>query len=151
MAGQDLQGLTRPRPARPRVADWPEQLAALIEGRRDRPFEWGTHDCCMFAADAVQVLTGDDPLTAYRGTYSTEEEAAAKLGEAGLEAAALERMATFGAPLIRPSLAQRGDVALVAVRNHLLLGVVTGERIVVPDADRLAEVPLRLAIRAWAI
>lgn len=54
-----------------RLPGWARRLAQLIEERRDTPFAWGAHDCCTWAADAVQALTGEDPAAAWRGTYHT--------------------------------------------------------------------------------
>jgi hypothetical protein len=42
-----------------------------------RRFAWGQWDCCLLVADVVRILTGQDPATAWRGTYATEEEAQA--------------------------------------------------------------------------
>jgi hypothetical protein len=52
-----------------RLPDWPEQLAAFIEARRDMPFDWAVNDCCVLAADAVLAMTGRDFLADYRGRY----------------------------------------------------------------------------------
>ena len=39
------------------------------------PFAWGTHDCCIGAANAILANTGTDIADDFRGKYSTEAEA----------------------------------------------------------------------------
>ena len=40
-----------------RLDDWPTRLNAFIDAARERPFAWGTWDCCTFAAAAVETVT----------------------------------------------------------------------------------------------
>jgi hypothetical protein len=137
-----------------RLPDWPEKLADLVEARRYAPFRWGTHDCAMFAADAVLAMTGADPLARWRGAYATGEEGDAITDPAGgFEPFMAAAFAAFGAPDCDPRLAQRGDVALVSYGNARSLGVVLGGMVAVPGMDRLAFVQARGAflVRAWAI
>ncbi|MDQ1081454.1 DUF6950 family protein [Pseudoroseomonas cervicalis] len=143
--------MTRPMPTRPRVQDWPERLAELIEARREMPFTWGLHDCCTFAADAAVALTGSDPMAQFRGRYSDEEGAAAMVGQGGLEEKVAAELAAWGAREIRPAFAQRGDWALVMVGNDLMSGVVIGAEVAVPGPDGLRFVSLQAARRCWGI
>lgn len=54
-----------------RADNWRTLLADFIEARRERAFEWGSHDCCLFAADWVALVTGKDPAQAFRHSYSS--------------------------------------------------------------------------------
>jgi hypothetical protein len=141
----------RPTPERKRRPDWPERLAALIEARRHTEFAWGTHDCCLFAADTVLAMTGADPASEWRGRYDSEAEALALLGERGLEGMVADAMAAFGAPECPVLAAQRGDVVLATSGNEPLVGVAFGSRIVVPGPERLVFLPLSAGSRAWAV
>lgn len=143
----------RPLPRRPRFPDWPERLAAAVEARTERPFAWGEHDCFLFAADVVLAVTGQDPAAAWRGRYASEEEAEALIASlGGREAALVAAMAQFGAPEIRPTFAQRGDLVLVTIGNDIACGVILdGDRVVAPGAERLLALPRRLVLRAWAV
>ena len=58
-----------------RVEGWEKILHDTLETMKERPFVWGTFDCCLFAADIVQALTGVDYAAGYRGTYHSEAEA----------------------------------------------------------------------------
>jgi len=141
----------RPEPRWPRVQGWPERLAEFLAERAPREFEWGEQDCVSLAADAAVVLTGRDPLTAYRGRYADEAEAYRLVGEDGLAAFVGRLMEEFGAPECPVRLAQRGDWAMVTVGNHFVTGIVTGSYVAAPGVRRLAHVPLSRAVLAWAV
>ena len=70
---------------------WEQYWADFISAASVREFEWGTCDCCLFACDGVEVLTGTDPAAPFRGTYRTiagARRALKKFAGDGLEAAA---------------------------------------------------------------
>lgn len=141
----------RPVPTTPRLPDWPERLAAFLEERRNRPFGWGQQDCALLAADAVLLLTGQDPAEGSR-SYGSEAEAEALIEAAGgLGELAAARMAVLGCPEIAPAFAQRGDAVLLLVGNQPTLGVCVGARVAAPGPDGLVFLPLRMAERAWAV
>ena len=80
-----------------RADNWRTLLADFIESRRERPFVWGQHDCCLFAADWVALATGQDPAETHRGKYDSVHgdlvgvvigQKAAFVGEFGLTFAA---------------------------------------------------------------
>jgi len=48
----------------------------------DKPFAWGTNDCCTLMAAAVKAKSGRDVLKGFRG-YRTKLGAAKKLREKG--------------------------------------------------------------------
>jgi len=41
-----------------RLNDWRPRLIALVEDRRDRPYQYGETDCACFALDAIETITG---------------------------------------------------------------------------------------------
>lgn len=142
----------RPKPPKRRPADWAESMAKFVEQRRDMPFAWGTHDCFLFAADAVNALHGIDFMAPFRGKYSTEQEAEALLAaHGGLEQAAAGRMQAVGLPETAPNFAHRHDVALVQNGNQLLLGLVLGVHVAVTGSDGLRFVRRSMIRRAWAV
>lgn len=128
-----------------RFPDWPERLAAFIESRRETPFEYGTNDCCLFAADAVLALTGVDFAAEYRGKYSTKLGAARLLtkvgGTLGIADEKLEPL-----PL---ALAGRGDIVLVPTDEGDALAVCVGPSAAAPTERGLTFVPRTVFKRAW--
>ncbi len=129
-----------------RLIDWPERLAEFVQSRRDTPFSWGGNDCCLFAADAVQAVTGTDPAADLRGTYAAALDAARLVEElGGIEAIAAARLGDE----IPVLLARRGDVVAIDAGAGISLGVCIGAQAAVPAADGLAFLPIGQATRAW--
>jgi hypothetical protein len=90
-----------------RRPDWPERLSAVFVAARGRAFEYGVHDCGLFAADCVEALTGTDPAAVWRGRYATQAEFLALAGVRSLSGIARRIFAP-----VPVSLAWRGDLAL---------------------------------------
>lgn len=138
-------------PIKGRLEGWEARLTALIEERRAVPFEWGVNDCGLFAADAVQALTGEDPASHLRG-YSTADEAAGLLEHNGglLE---LMRHAALGRwHEVAGSQARRGDLmAFANADGSLRLAVCVGASACSPGAAGLVFVPCGQAVKAWRI
>jgi len=105
-----------------RRSDWPERLADYVASKRETEFEWGTHDCCRFAAGAVEAMTGVDRMAGYR--YKGEREALRLIAKAGSLGALAHRL--LGEPLESVALAQRGDVVLADLENGASIGVCLG-------------------------
>ncbi len=90
---------------------WEERFNSFIIPRLTAQFEWGTHDCLLFAADSVRALTLVDPGAEYRGTYDSALAAAKVVSDAG---GALNLIsAKLGTPEDNPWLALKGDIGLV--------------------------------------
>jgi hypothetical protein len=96
-------------------------LAAFVESRRFVPFEWGTNDCCLFAADCVRDLTGLDHAAGIRGTYHDERSARRVVRRMG-------GMAALAKPLSEKpaSHVQRADVVLCDVEGRETFGICIG-------------------------
>lgn len=136
-----------------RLSFWRAALAAYIDEVMKKPFVWGEHDCALFAAGAVQAMTGSDPAASYRDKYKTLKGGLGLLKRKGfanhadLAASMLEE--------IHPAMAQVGDIAAVPLEggSFWALGLVNGPRIFVlrPDASGLGTVDLLAAKRAFRV
>jgi len=92
-------------------------LADYITGHLGRPFQWGEHDCVLFAVGWLEIATGRDYLSPYK-PWSTAFEAARKVAAAGgLDALFDEHLET-----INPHLAVDGDLAIIRGTAHLFTG-----------------------------
>ena len=60
--------------------NWITEFWMALEKKR---FDWGVHDCLIFAADALVVQGRPDPAGPYRGVYSSAAEAQAVIDSAG--------------------------------------------------------------------
>lgn len=109
-----------------RLPMWEGNLAALVMERLRTPFAWGRNDCVTFAADAVQAMTGIDPIASIRGTWHDEVSARRALGHfcgATDTVQAMTIMAQRMAwPVVSSLLARRGDIVVIGGRLAVLIG-----------------------------
>ena len=94
-----------------KIEYWDRAFFSYLQAADQRPFVWGEFDCCLFAADAVQAMTDQDPAASIRGTYSDAVAAAAVIANYGGIAELAEAFfLPMGAIEIMPLFARRGDV-----------------------------------------
>jgi hypothetical protein len=103
--------------------NWPDLLAKFIHGRRSEPFQWGVNDCCIFAADWVDVCTGTDYAEKWRGRYSTAIGARRFLDDAGGVEALVD---SLGLDRTQPQRAGRGDIVAQDAGRGITLGICLG-------------------------
>lgn len=132
--------------------EWHSRLSDYIDSVRHRPFVYGEHDCALFAAGAIEAVTGIDPAAALRGKYKTRLGGLRLLKKLGFA-----NHAEFAASLfeeMHPSRAQIGDIAAIELGGGAIsLGVVQGTRIFVlrPDVQGMATVDLLTASKAFRV
>lgn len=134
--------------------DWPERLHAAVNDARRRPFDWGIHDCVLWACEAVRSMTGVDWADGWRGTYDDERSAARKMREIagrGLPELAAKYAADFQCDEIPVKQAGRGDVVMVDTNLGPALGIVIDHRVAIAAPDGLAFLPVNGALKAWRI
>jgi hypothetical protein len=126
---------------------WPEILAAEIKAAEMRPFSWGTHDCCAFAARVVEAMTGVNFMEDFPG-YTDEASAASVIDEfdgvSGIAGLCLEEA-------IAVNFAQRGDVVLMPTDRGDALGICVDHMVAFASAKGLAFHPLSACRLAWRV
>lgn len=134
-----------------RADDWPIRLNAHIEVSRDRAFEWGRHDCALFAADWVRQATGVDYTAAYRDRYASASGAMRALKELGQGNLRATVGGVLGAEI--PALkAQRGDLLLwQQAEGGDTVGICLGADGAFVGAQGLVMVPLRDCAAGWRV
>jgi hypothetical protein len=131
-----------------RHQDWPERLNKIISESHNKPFAWGEHDCCLFAANVVFEITGVDHAEKLRGTYKTALQASRALQKAkGVRGIASAALGTE----INPLTAQRGDVVLLTPENGETLAVCMGINCIAPGETGLQPVSTTEAVTAWRV
>ena len=125
-----------------RHAGWQARLAAFLAATAREPFSPGTHDCALFAAQAVLAQTGVDFAADWRGRYSTLRGGMRVLRRAGhADHIALARSLFPSISKPRP-----GDLAVLNTAHGPALGVVQGVMIYAPAEIGWCLVPLGAAI-----
>lgn len=107
----------------PRIHDWPTRMDAALKAESDIPFNYGSSDCSMFAANIIKAIRGVDIFERWRGKYRTKGGAfrIAK-GDPGT---VVDKIAgEFGLVEILSPYAQRGDLVLIRNNDELSLGII---------------------------
>ncbi len=133
-------------------------LPEFIEANRHRSFAWGSWDCSLFAAEAIQAITGVDVGQEFRGRYKTERSAMRTIkrvtGGCGVEAAAAYVASAHGmAEIAHPRAAGRGDLVVADNAGRTVAGIVAqhGRSVLSVGEHGLTEIPLAAIKRAWRV
>lgn len=132
-----------------RREDWHARLTGYLADCRARPFAYGQHDCALFAAGAIEAMTGIDHAAADRGKYDTLRRGLARLRQRQLR----DHFAAAGALFEEclPAQARPGDLVALRSDEGRALGIVQGEMVYVASATGLAMVPRTAIKKAWRI
>jgi len=130
--------------------NWHSSLNQYLRDNLSTPFAWGTFDCCLFTAAAVEAITGTHPLPQIVGRYRTELGAARALKKYGQGTIKATLNHLFGA--IKPRLQVcRGDVALVETELGDAAGIVMGGHVWVVTPNGLTALPISCIKHCWEV
>ena len=96
-----------------RLSNWQNNLSALIIERREVAFDFAHMNCMFWVADAVEAITGEDFLAAYRGKFRTEKGAAKLLRKLDQVGTSQELLIKRFGELQPAAFARMGDIVLV--------------------------------------
>ena len=136
-----------------RYTDWPERLSEYLMQAQVKKFEWGRYDCCLFACEAVCVMTGTDLADGFRSYASRQGANRLLKRKGGLRRICETVTKDYGIKEVPVLFARRGDVFLFKTKLGLTLGIVNlnGYEIISVRLRGLAVVPIRDGLRAWRI
>lgn len=129
--------------------DWEQALADYLAGHREAVFAWGSCDCAMFAAGAVEAMTGIDPAAEIRGRYKSQAGAGRAISRAGH--ADLGAWVSSKFQEVEPVFAHRGDIVMVDGSLGICAGQIAwfvGEE---DGAPGLLSRPMQEWERAWRV
>jgi hypothetical protein len=134
-----------------RLPDWKSRLGRYVAGQFNQPFRPGEFDCAIFAAGAVEAMTGIDFAARFKGRYTSVESGIEALRVAG-HADHLALIA-FIFDEVHPAFAQPGDIALLDGGDHAAIGIVQGEHIYAlrGDGRGVGLAPRDAMQRAWRV
>jgi hypothetical protein len=93
-----------------RLPDWEERLGVYVASARERPHEYGRHDCMLHWAGAVEAVTGEDHGAGHRGKYRNRVGAYRYLKRLGFDSP--EALLDDRFEQVPAAFAQRGDIVL---------------------------------------
>lgn len=128
---------------------WHVALIQYLATCARTPFAEGSNDCALFAAGAVEAMTGTDYAAPYRGRYTTTKGGLRMLRRAGF--ADHIALAAANLPEIPVSSAKPGDVAAVATPEGEALGVVQGAGVYVLTPGGMGILPADQITRAFRV
>jgi hypothetical protein len=130
-----------------RFPDWQVRFGAFLQGRRRAPFAWGSNDCALFAADAVEAITGEHLCPQLRGHRDAREALRLLAREGGVRGIAMQAL---GEP-IRPVFARVGDVVVVLTGKREAMALCNGQTALLPGPRGLVAVSMKTALVAWRV
>jgi hypothetical protein len=132
-----------------RLNDWHARLVGYLHSATSTPFQYGHHDCTLFAAGAVRAMTGEDLAEGYRGRYTTLSGGLRVLRKAGY-ASHVDLVASVFEE-VEPVFAVPGDLVVIESEDGDALGVVQGEAVYVLGMAGLSLVSAERARRAFRV
>jgi hypothetical protein len=128
----------------------------FLLSRATAPFAWGSNDCALFAADAIEAITGMDIAADFRGLYRDEASAWKAIRKVckgtTVEDAAVYCAEKFGLREWQyPLMARRGDLVVLPESGSIIAGVVhlNGRHLISVGEDGLKRFPITQVKRAW--
>ena len=131
-----------------RYHGWEARLSRAYEKHRDLPGAFGTSDCFLWPADAVEAVTGFRIFAGSR-RYRTETGAAKQLRRKGFETVADAFASLFEE--IPPAQAGRGDIGVVERDGKVCGGVFTALGFVGRGVDGMITLPRAEVTRAFKV
>jgi hypothetical protein len=135
-----------------RNSDWMDKLINAVETAQLIEFNYGVHDCCLWAAHCVDEMCGTEHVKAIleRFHYTDEASADAILAAGG----GLETLVTeFLGESVGRRMAAPGDVVLAKdMEDSYIIGVVVGHGVVAPaKGGGLVSLPYRSILKTWKV
>jgi hypothetical protein len=139
-----------------RVPDWETKLAQYVHANLRTPFAWGEFDCCLFACNCVQAVTGTDLAADFRGRYATLADAYRLIKDyagGGVAELADKKALEYQLPEVPLNFASPGDVVLVNQITGDALGIVDtgGVDVLASGVSAIVRVPRSGWKKAWRI
>ncbi len=133
-----------------RKPNWPTLLGHFFYQNADRPFVWGEWDCCLFAADAIKEITGQDFASELRGKYD-DAFGAARLIHPHRDLCGLVTELLPDNSEISIQQAQRGDLAVIENQGRQCAAIFWGRGVFAATETGLVQLPNTSIIKAWRI
>ncbi|MGH1376696.1 MAG: DUF6950 family protein [Alphaproteobacteria bacterium] len=136
-----------------RKQGWENHFSEFLKRHNGKSFKRGNNDCALFAANGIDVLTGNDYGLSFRGLYKSKSQAQNILKEQGFEDLESVADAFLGDAYHSVFYAQRGDCVLIEYESETALGLVdlTGQMAVTTGKDGLVKYKPEFWVKAWKV
>lgn len=132
-----------------RKVNWPELLDGYINAFRYRKFEYGHHDCLMFALRWERLVTMNSRFLDAFFVYNSKEEAEQLICEHQM----YDVWEVISSRLdSKPSrFAQRGDIVAHIQKGHRTVGICLGKYFAAPGAKKMMLRSMDRAEFCWKV
>ncbi len=134
-----------------KLIDWEIKFNLFIEKNKNKPFKWGTWDCCKFSNALIKEITGEDliPKKLKWKDETSAMESIKKYGKTLLKsidkACKSKKIAVIDKMYV-----SKGDLVVYKEETELV-GICDGMNILSPSEDGIEVKPTELIIKAWRI
>ena len=128
-----------------RLSNWEVHLSEYVLSKKSERFEYGVNDCCLFAAGAVEAITGENPIPEFIGAYDSLKTSIKALKTIG--AGTLENTMDAKFTEIQIGYAQTGDLAF---HDGSIGVIIDGDALFVSD-DGLVRISRDKWAKAWSV
>lgn len=132
-----------------RLENWPYLLNEAIHEARNKPFKWGEHDCALFSASIVKVITGIDFSEDWKGTYDSPESLESEMKKRGFYS--LTQLVDHYLDRVDMLEAMKGDVVMSLMRGNQTLGICVGNAAAFVSDSGLVFHPIDSCFIAWRV
>lgn len=140
-----------------RVKGWEHAYENYLTSAARLKFKYGTFDCCLFVANAIQAITGVDVAAEMRGTYVTAAQAAVKIQSLTGVGDDVPTIATYlfnkhGVTVnANKFMCKRGDPVLI--QNGTTLGIVSldGAYVLGVTEQGFTRVSITNVVKSWSL
>ena len=135
-----------------RVPDWDMKLAVFLKENRERDFEWGKWDCCIFANACLKFISGKDVIPKTLKWKDEKSAFKAIKDYGGTLDKALEKAAlAAGMEPVEVHFVTTGDLVVVMDENKPVAGISDGSRVMSPsDGGYAFSLPSTIE-KAWRV
>lgn len=131
-----------------RIEGWEQKLDAIIESKRNQPFDWADNNCMGFVAEAQKTITGETSFPEVLENIGSKRNALKLILENG---PSLTDWVDKHLEQIPITMAQRGDIVDVETCEGPAMGLCIGPKAVFIGKNGIEYVPLTSLIRAWRL
>jgi hypothetical protein len=132
-------------------ANWYDDLFIYLEENKDKPFKWGSWDCCRFSNGAIKAMTGKTmiPNEVKWTSKVSALKAISKYGGSLIKSID-KACKNKGLQEIKPAYITAGDL-VVYDGSDINVGICDGMNIVCVTDDGYTVLPNEKAIKVWRI
>lgn len=132
-------------------ANWYDDLFIYLEENKDKPFKWGSWDCCRFSNGAIKAMTGKTMIP-NEVKWTSKVSALKAISKYGgsLVKSIDKACKNKGLQEIKPAYITAGDL-VVYDGSDINVGICDGMNIVCVTDDGYTVLPNEKAIKVWRI